>query len=1018
MAAPQRQACHPSSPQRITSARRPDGANQVRALRHGLPNRRVFGVSKEAVMSSRTMRFVIIVATFGSLCLFPQRAAAQSTIAGSVKDTSGAVLPGVTVQASSPVLIEKTRTVVTDGAGQYRIVDLRPGIYTVVFVLAGFNVVVREGITIVAGFTATIDADLRIGTLEESITVAGQTPMVDVQSAVQQQVLTHDLLDAVPTGRNIWGTGATLNGVTLSAPDVGGTAGMQQTYMAVHGSERRDNAIQIDGMSVNGIEGDGAIQNYFNQGMFEEMSYQTSALGADVQASGVRLNMIPRDGSNMVRGSVFVSQVPGKWQSNNFTPALAATGLRAPNTVERIFDQNLGLGGPVKKDRWWFYGTFRRWGVDQTVTDSFYNLDTTHRTYVPDFGHPVVDDNVIKSGALRFTFQIAERHKFAAYMDRIVKFRGHECPAFAAEESCGIRSPKHYVTAQAKYTATLGNQLLLEAGWSENDETYSTAEPQPSVKRTDIGRADRTTTETWAGPTGPYYFRVPDRHTFSAAMSYVTGSHALKGGVQLGKGGNHHERSINGNYDLRQEYRCTRSVEGVCLSRAPASVIVYNTPQMATENIKYDLGLFVQDSWTFRRLTVNPGIRWEAFNTEVPDQDAPAGRFVPARHFDQIDNLPNWRDVAPRFGAVYDLFDNGKTALNGHVGKYMRAYSTVGFAQVYNPMVFQSDRRTWSDTNGNDIADDNEIGPVVSPFNITGISNRIPDPNIKRPYQWEYTLGAQRELVTGVALSFNWIRREYRRLIWTDNVLVSQSDYTVVNVPNPLAAGEMIPIYNLSLAKRGLVQQVDKNSEQNRKWYNGYDIGFTARVGEANVYGGASLGRQLTANCEVDDPNSLRYCDRRNLDIPYLAQVKLAGVVPLPLGVQISGAWQGYPGTPTGTDRQDGEYSSATNRAPDPSLNVNYVVDRTIVPNLTVTSVTVPLLKPGTKYLDRWNQIDVRLAKRINVGRTKVQAQFDVFNLLNSNSVLSTVETYGSSLDRPTAILQGRLLAVGAQVNF
>ena len=970
-------------------------------------------------MGSRTMRFVIGASVAAAFCLLPRPVAAQSTIAGSVRDASGAILPGVSVQASSPALIEKTRTALTDGAGQYRIVDLRPGLYTVTFVLPGFNVVVREGVALVADFTATIDAEMRIGAIEETITVAGQTPVVDVQSPVQQQVLTRDLLDAVPTGRNIWGTGATLNGVTLSAPDVAGTAGMQQTYMAVHGSERRDNAIQIDGMSVNGIEGDGAIQNYFNQGMFEEMSYQTSALGAEVQSSGVRLNMIPRDGSNALHGSAFISQIPGAWQSNNFTSELAATGLRAPNTVDRIFDQNLGLGGPVKKDRWWFFGTFRRWGVDQTVTDSFYNLDPARRTYVPDFNHSVVDDNVIKSGAVRFTFQIAQRQKFAAYMDRIVKFRGHECGAFAAEESCGIRSPKRYYTAQAKYTGTLTDRLLLEGGWSENDETYSTAEPQPSVKPTDIGRADRTTTETWAAPTGPYYFRVPDRHTFTAALSYITGSHALKGGMQLGKGGNHHERSINGsNIDLRQEYRCTQSVGGVCVSRTPASVIVYNTPQLASENIKYDLGLYVQDSWTFKSLTLNSGIRGEGFNTEVPAQTAPAGRFVPARHFDKIENMPNWRDLAPRFGAVYDLFDNGKTALKAHVGKYMRAYSTVGFAQVYNPMVFQTDRRTWTDTNGDDIAQDQEIGPVVSPFNVTGISNRIPDPAIRRPYQWEYAVGIQREVVSGVALSFNWVRREYRRLIWTDNVLVSQSDYTVVNIANPLVAGETIPIYNLNLAKRGQVQQIDKNSEQNRKWYDGYDVGFTARGRGANLYGGASVGRQLTANCEVDDPNSLRYCDRRTLDIPYLAQFKLAGVVPMPFGVQVSGAWQGYPGSPSGTDRQDGEYSAANNRVPDPSLNVNYVVDRTIIPNLTVTSLTVPLLKPGTKYLDRWNQIDVRLGKRFALGHTKVQAGFDVFNLLNSHAILSTVETFGTTLDRPTAILQGRLLAIGAQLNF
>jgi hypothetical protein len=964
------------------------------------------------------IRHLVRAAAFGGalLLLVPSGASAQSAIAGVVRDTTGAVLPGVTVEAASPVLIEKVRTVITDEAGQYRIVDLRPGVYVVTFTLAGFSTVRREGIELPTNFTASINADMRVGSVEESITVTGETPIVDVQSATQQQVLTRELLDAVPTGRSIWALGAIITGVSMSEADVGGSRGMQQSYMAVHGSDRRDNSVQVDGMSVNGIEGDGAIQNYFNDGMFEEVSYQTSGLTAEVQSSGVRLNMIPKDGSNTFKGSVFWSHTPGDWQSDNFTQELADKGLRAPNRVSRIFDLNLGLGGPVMRDRLWFFSSFRRWGVDQTITDSFYNLDPARRTYQPDLSRQTVDDNVIKSGVVRLTLQMAQKHKFAAYLDRIVKFRGHECPALSAEEACGIRSPKRYFTAQAKYTATLTTRVLLEAGWSENDETYSTGEVQPSVKPTDIARFDRTTTVRWSAysaltnniPRADYYFRSPDRHTFSGALSYVTGSHAFKTGVQLGTGGNRQQREVNGGIDLVQEYR----------TGAPVSVVVSNTPVWSEEKIKYDLGVFVQDSWTFKRLTVNPGLRLELFNTYVPAQVAPAGRFVLAREFGKFENLPDWKDWAPRLSGVYDLAGDGRTAVKAHLGKYMRAFSTVGFAQVYNPMAFQTDRRTWNDLNSDDIAQNNEIGPVNTPFNLGSNSNRTPDPDIKRPYQWEYSVGVQRQLLPGMSVSANWVRRDFRRLFWTDNVLTTHDDYTVVNVRNPLDPSAIIPIYNLDRSKLGLVQQVDQNSDRNRRWYTGFDVGFTARVGGGTVFGGTSIGRQMFVNCEVDDPNSLRFCDYRDLDVPYLAQFKLAASYPLPFELQLSGTWQGYPGVPSGTARQDVLYQSSLNRVEDPSLNINYIVDRTIVPNLTQASVTVPLIPPGSSYLDRWNQIDVRLARKFTLRGLQGQGQFDIFNLLNSNSILGEVETFGPSLHRPNAILQGRLFAAGMQLNF
>src|SRR3954467_3012656 len=252
---------------------------------------------------ARTLRAASIAA--GLFLLAPAAAHAQSTLTGIVKDATGAVLPGVTVEAASPVLIEKTRSVVTDASGGYRIVDLRPGVYTLTFTLPGVSTIQREGLELPANFTMTVNSDLRVGALEETVTVAGTSPTVDVQTTTRSQVLSRDALDAIPTGRTIQGMGQLITGVSLNIPDVGGSRAMQQTYMSTHGLGAAQTTVQVDGLMVNGLDGDGAVQNYFNSSMSQEMVYTTSGASADVSGGGVRLNMIPRDGGNRFSGTMF-----------------------------------------------------------------------------------------------------------------------------------------------------------------------------------------------------------------------------------------------------------------------------------------------------------------------------------------------------------------------------------------------------------------------------------------------------------------------------------------------------------------------------------------------------------------------------------------------------------------------------------------------------------------------------------------------------------------------------------------
>src|SRR5437867_5712562 len=342
---------------------------------------------------------VSVLAATACLILMPAVASAQSGFAGIVRDTTGAVLPGVTVEASSPVLIEGRRSAVTNERGQYKIVDLRPGTYTVTFSLPGFSTLKRDAIELPANFTVPINAELDVGGLEQTVTVTGETPVVDTQSALNQQVLPLQLVDTVPMGgRNIQSIGAVLTGITQSLPDVGGAQGMQQTYMATHGADPRDNSVQVDGMSLNGIEGDGAIQQYYNPLMFSEMSYQTGAVSAETSGGGVRLNMIPKDGGNSFKTDFFFSTTNHSFQANSLTSDLVNRGLKSADSMDSMHDVNVAVGGPIKANRLWFFSSFRNWGVNQAVANSFHNLDPTFRTYKPDFSHDVIDNNLINSG--------------------------------------------------------------------------------------------------------------------------------------------------------------------------------------------------------------------------------------------------------------------------------------------------------------------------------------------------------------------------------------------------------------------------------------------------------------------------------------------------------------------------------------------------------------------------------------------------------------------------------------------
>ena len=375
---------------------------------------------------------VVTIGMLGYILLVPYAAAAQrgnATLTGVVRDGSGAVLPGVTVKASSPALIEKTRAVVTDSSGQYRIVDLRPGVYDVSFMLPGFKTVKREALQLNADFTATVNAEMAVGKLEETITVRGESPIVDVQNVVQQRNLTREVLDAVPTGKYYQSLGSLIPGVVLNAGngatnlDVGGSLGNQNVTMSIHGGRSRDQQVFVDGLNITIMTRNDTTVMLLQDGNIEEIGLKVGVNPAENETGGVLVNLIPKDGGNTFRGRFFGNFTHGALQVSNLDDDLRARGLTAANRAKRLYDINPALGGPIAADRLWFYAAYRHMLNEQYIAGTVYNKDPKSWVYEPDYSReePFWDQRN-RDANLRLTWQASPRNKFTAY-SRLIQTR-------------------------------------------------------------------------------------------------------------------------------------------------------------------------------------------------------------------------------------------------------------------------------------------------------------------------------------------------------------------------------------------------------------------------------------------------------------------------------------------------------------------------------------------------------------------------------------------------------------------
>jgi hypothetical protein len=1017
---------------------------------------------------ARVRRVLAAAAIVAAAIVLPRAALAQASITGTIRDTSGAVLPGVTVEASSPALIEKVRTAVSDDTGQYRIENLRPGAYTVRFTLSGFSTVAREGIELSGSLTTTVSAELRVGSVEETITVTGEAPVIDLQSAQRQTVLTNEVLNAIPTAGSYNSLLVLVPGIFGGQQDVS-TGPCNSCTFSAHGtllSGGRANSearLLVEGISIAVPQAGGT--NYLTDTRnAQEVTFTTSGSLGEVESGGPVMNIIPRSGGNTFSGDAFLSWANDAFQGSNLNDELIAQGLRVPNPLIKSYDVSGSLGGPIARDRLWFFGTTRAQGHSVYITNMYYNRnagDPTKWLYEPDTSRQAFNDKTWQNASGRLTAQVTPRNKINVFWDEqqvcaSCENGGNYANATTSPEANGYGDLHPMRFQQVTWSSPVSNKLLLEGGagyffsrWGGRAKEDPNTEALVRI----IEQCSAGCASNGGIPGLMYRSQTTDLFsdgrnknvttTWRASLSYVTGARSFK----FGYIGNHlgDLRSANrGSNDLR--YRVNNGIP--------------NQLTMYIHDFQNDLWMrndafFAQEQWTIGRLTLSGALRFDHAWSWAPPQRLES-RFLPTPLvFERTPVVDSYKDLTPRISAAYDVFGTGRTAIKATLGKYLESTITASNYGLGNPTsrIAQNVSRTWADGNGNWTPDCDLLDPAAQDnraaggdfcgvysnvnFGTTRFSNTI-DPEILhgwgvRPSDWNWGVSVQQEVLPRVSVELGFFHREFFGFTVTDNLAVSPADFDEFSVTAPsdprLPGGggyQVSGLYDLNNpALAGVtnnsITYSDRYGEQYQR-FNGFDLNVNARPrGALTVQGGVSAGISTSDNCEVKakvpeiallNP----YCHVRTGMLP---QYKALATYIVPrVDVQMSATFTSKPGI------QVSGFGTPVNNG---SLAANYVyANAAIAPILgrnlsgNAPNVTVNLLEPHERIGARVNELDLRVGKILRLGRTRTSVGVDVYNLLNAAPPLSYNQAFiaGGSWLTPTSVLSARFAKISAQFDF